>query len=269
VQVVACRTAARGNAVPLLWAQLIGRSHCDVSARAVAIYYPPGGGYGVVGMQSISMTGSSRVDGYHSTSGPYGGGNVDDGQGVASNGIISTGGSAQIVGGAYSSLGPAGTLAANATKTGTPPTPLRYPVPSTGGKDGRDGDFTGRTLAAGTYYFRNFAPGNPLNLTGSVVVYVSGDVGTIREIATYQNLPKNFNLVVTSASNLDIDISVGGNRDVYVDLYAPNSDLNLNGSADLFGRVIAKTIGMAGSSAIHIDESLAPPRTSSGVALVK
>jgi hypothetical protein len=269
VQVIACRTVARGNGVPLLWAQLIGRSYCDVTARAVAIYYPPMGGYGVVGLNSVSMNGSSRVDGYHSDRGAYGGGNVDSGQSVASNGVISTQGSAEIIGAAESTLGPSGTNNAKATRTGTPKTPLRYPVPSTGGKDGTDGDFTGVTLSAGTYYFRDFKPGNPLNLTGPVTVFVSGDVGTVRSVSTFQSLPKNFKLVVTSASNFDIDIAVGSNRDVFADVYAPNSDLSLTGSADLYGRVIARSISMGGTSGIHIDESLAPPQTSSGVALVK
>src|SRR4051794_10402404 len=55
VRIKAERSAARGNPVPLLFGQIIGRGTCDVRVTAIAIQPPVP--FGVVGLDFISMTG--------------------------------------------------------------------------------------------------------------------------------------------------------------------------------------------------------------------
>jgi hypothetical protein len=50
-------------------------------------------------------------------------------------------------------------------------------------------------------------------------------------------------------------------------VYAPQSDITLSGSGDIYGSVLGKSISMTGSSAIHYDMNLSG--TSGQIALVK
>lgn len=94
VRVTAHRLANRGNGVPLALAGIFGRGSCDVSVQAIAVS-APGPSYGIIGLNSISMSGSSN-DSYISTTGAF-----SSNAFVATNGQLSMSGSTDIKGNAY------------------------------------------------------------------------------------------------------------------------------------------------------------------------
>ena len=56
------------------------------------------------------------------------------------------------------------------------------------------------------------------------------------------------------------------------ELYAPDTDFTVGGKAQLFGRIIARTISVSGSAGLHYDEALPPAGSDvkpSGIVLVK
>src|SRR4051812_16116622 len=66
IEVRARRTAQHGSAIPLIFAQILGLSGCDIQATAIAAI--PDNYYGVVGLNSISMGGNTSTS-YWSSSG--------------------------------------------------------------------------------------------------------------------------------------------------------------------------------------------------------
>ncbi|MGH7176544.1 MAG: TadG family pilus assembly protein, partial [Tepidisphaeraceae bacterium] len=104
-------TSERGNAVPLLFAMVIGRANCDVHASATATSEPESG-YGMVGLDHILMKGNTMSSYWSDGSGPAG----DQGD-VASNGDIALGGNSQIQGNAWP--GPGGAVSDPSKVTGS------------------------------------------------------------------------------------------------------------------------------------------------------
>lgn len=56
------------------------------------------------------------------------------------------------------------------------------------------------------------------------------------------------------------DFLVGQGTQVYGTIYAPDSTVSIQNSADVFGRVLAERLVMSQGGAIHIDKSLTTPR---------
>lgn len=73
---------------------------------------------------------------------------------------------------------------------------------------------------------------------------------------------KAASLIVYAESAVDFDMR--GSPSVRGVLYAPTANVNLSGSADWYGAVLAKAIEVSGSGAIHADESLLQPAGGSG-----
>jgi hypothetical protein len=263
VSVTCRRAASRGNAVPLLFGAVVGVREVDLSASATALLTAPAAGYGIIGLDWVQMGGSSRIDSYRSDLGSYGGANVFANGSVGSNGQITNGGASRINGSADSLLGSSGNARANANRRDQLAKPLNYPVKKGSKAAGADGDFTGGLLVDGTYYFNDFRPASTLTLTGPVTVYADGAV-QVRNVYAYQNRPGNFKLNVTSSA----DVSVGANGAVYIDLYAPMSNVRVTGTGDLYGQVLGKTVRTWGNGKIHYDESL-PTGGTRSISIVK
>ena len=71
IEIICRRVASRGTAVPLLFASLIGKSSCDVSATSIAyIAASAPGGAGFVGLSSFSSSGIT-TDSYNASAGTY------------------------------------------------------------------------------------------------------------------------------------------------------------------------------------------------------
>ena len=282
VRVTARRSAARGTGVQLMFARLIGMSTCDAHAGAIATVAPKQ--YGVVGLDFINLKGNT-TDSYWSNTGP------DPGNwgGVASNGDITLGGSANVVGDARPGPGHAVSNPAKVSGVSSPlPAPLSYPEADPapyGPANNDDGnvpaaarsgpDFHSNSdvsLPGGTYFFRDFTVDGSanVNFTGPTVVYAYGAVNVTGRLGTSGNLPKNLRIVTVrdpSSGSAPGTISLGSNGSVYADVYAPLSPLTTSGTGDLYGSIVAKSVDMSGSSAVHFDLSLR--NAAGGVQLVR
>jgi Flp pilus assembly protein TadG len=268
----AVQVTARRNPIPLLFAQLLGMKSCNVTAVSVARYTPSQGGFGIVGIDSLSMKGTPETDSYDSSKGSYGASNIGNYGNVASNGDIDLQGNPTVNGWAY--YGSSGSINGVAHADGSQnlvkslsyqsvSTPSSYDnssIASSGYLDKQNPpNFTMHsnnssvTLAPGTYYFNNFtATGGTINVTGPVTIYVAGSVSLTGNVDDGE-LPSNLTVNVLPSSP---SVNFGGNSSLYAQVYAPDTAVTGGGTGDFYGSVIGQTLSLGGTGAIHYDSSL-------------
>ncbi|WP_428940110.1 DUF7305 domain-containing protein [Fontivita pretiosa] len=281
VRITARRTAQRGNPVPLLFARIIGRAHCDVTASAIAMKKT---GYTLVGIDSVALSGVARIDSYNSADGSYDPSRAGDKTVVVSNGNITVGSACTIYGEAHP--GPGASLIGAASVTGSTaplPAPLSFPMPSvdpdynnapiasylTAANDLDMGGKKTYTLNTGVYSVRNVSLAGTANLRvrGQVTLYVSGSLLLNGTVDVQSERPGDFKIRMTAPGT---SVSIGGNSALYADLYAPASTVTISGTGDFFGTVVGKTLSVIGRAGIHYDESTMPyGGGGAGIALVE
>jgi len=272
VRVTVRRTAANGNAVPLVFARVLGRGSCDVLAFAVSTSRPTG--YGVIGLDYITMAGNA-TDSYWSTSGEF----VENAGAIGSNGDITLSGSSAVHGDANPGInhtvygqsrvsgGTASILTpfefANGSSAGHDTINDNYNVPS--GVISQ-GSFlppanTDYTLPGGFYFFKDFymSNNNTLTFTGAATIYCYGNFTLWGGANTSGKLPGNLNIVMVPNPYTGIapgTLTIGSGTELYANIYAPQSPIVLSGNGDIYGSVLGKSVDMTGNSAIHYDLSL-------------
>lgn len=266
IRVRAERTSAHNNAVTCFFAGIIGKGKTDAHAISIGTV---SGGYGLVGIAGITLSGNSSI-GYSSTTGvtsPHGS--------IASDGNITLSGSTNIQGDARPGPGMSVSMTGSASVTGsTAPLPawLIYPNASAGSaattnNDSSAGGFWNPgtndfnisgsntlTLPGGVYYFHNFTTSGSSTLTfsGAATVYVTGKIAMSGSTMTASNLPKNLSFQVIGPGTINISSSSA----LYASIYAPQSDVALSGSGAIYGSVLGWTINMSGTSNIYYDLAL-------------
>jgi Flp pilus assembly protein TadG len=287
VRITAVRTAARGTGIPLLFAQIIGQSKCDLHVTVTAKFTAPQR-FGIVGLASVSMNGNS-ADTYYSAAGATtwqsAATNLVD---VMSNGNISLSGGATIHGNANPGIGKTVSTSGGSTVTGSTAnltTTLSYPNATAGSASttnnnaslsatyfnsgNRNFNVAGGasvTLPGGTYYMNDLtlSGGSSLSFSGPVVLYLTGKLDfSGGSVSTSGSLPTNMQINMCSTNT----VNLSGSSTIYATVYSPSSDLTLSGTTSFCGSVIAGTITMSGSATIHYDKSLGG--TGSGVTLVQ
>ena len=272
VKVTARRTAARGGAVPVAFAGLLGIGPVDVQASAVARMLP--GGFGVVGLDGITMSGNSTMAYWShtgTTSTRFGS--------IASNGNIGLSGNAFVNGDARP--GVSGTVTgAVGTVTGSTArltAPLSYPPmsgsaartsnnnASAGAYVNSSGDFSMSSdsvlsLPGGTYYFKSFMISSKaqLSFTGPATIYCWGSFSLSGSCVTNGALPKNLTIVSCTGPNGEPpgDVSLSGESALYASVYAPLSGVTISGQADLYGSVVGRHVTLSGNGQIRYDLNL-------------
>lgn len=279
------RTTARGNPIRLYFAAVLGISRNDIENQAIAyIKGNPSNGYGLVGLDFISMTGNqARVDGYDPSKGAYNPDNlVPNGGSIASNGDISLNNS-----NVYGDVRAGGDINGknNTLITGWQApldTPLSFPPATLP---------AGAQLLSPTYFepknvLLNQSGGGsvsfpanysfPYNLTddkgnhtisvnGYVALYVNGDL-KIDGTSVIASEPIQLRIYVIGNHT----VTIGGNVSQSFELYAPQSDVTINGNPDFFGSIIAKSITIPGNARVHYDQSNAfGPLSKYQIALVR
>ena len=279
VKVATRRTAARGSAVPLMWASLLGKSNCDVEALAIAAVGAES--YGVIGLNWVLMKGNSTSS--YWSDGAGGAGSLGN---VASNGDITLTNGATINGNARSY---GGTVSGGTISGSTSPLamPLSFPPGDAGiyattndnnlipnwAKLGNRlilGKNQSLTAPGGNYYFRDVttSTGSSLTFLGPTTIYCWGTFKMTSQTATASSLPKNLKIVMctgpTGQTPGSLTISAGAA--LYADIYAPQSAVSIGGKGDIYGSVLGLTVEMSGSGEIHYDLSL---KGTGGIAIVK
>lgn len=287
IRVTARRTSATGNAVPLFFARVVGRSQFDVIASAIATKGAPGLNYGMMGISEVEMEGNAQTDSYNSAVAPYSAGYGPDKGGVATNGEMEIEGNAvvrgdarrmsglpEISGGArvIGSTSPSGSALVfpPATSNGYSYTNNNNSSIPGGFRPGQDMRVNSNALIhidAGNYFFNNFTmTDGRLNVRGPATIYVSGNLTIEGNAQTLGNRPGDLRFVVLGGGEVEIT----GNNGVYADVYAPRSEVEIEGNKHLYGRVVGRTVELENNAQLHYDESLAPPGGQGGsIALVR
>lgn len=277
------RTAATMNPVRLFFGPILGTSEADVTATATAIYdHWLCGPF--VGIQSVSVPGTPRTDSFDSTEGWYVSTAARDRGSVCSDGPINIDGNAVIRGDARAGKGYDVTITGTAQVTGdigNREIPLNLPatdatqaasindnaqVPlvlkgnswvspvDAAGNFLLDGN-KNINLPQGTYFFRDFtlAGNSVLTVSGPTTIYVTGNLyrGGLVTVNNLSNRACNLQIIMTGGT-----AAVTSGNDFYGVIYAPNTDVTVDGSADLYGAIVGKTLTLTGTGAGHYDESL-------------
>jgi len=118
----------------------------------------------------------------------------------------------------------------------------------------------GSSLGTTTYNFRSFT------LNGSTLLRIVGPVQI--NVANGMTYNGNESTTIGSLKPSDVKINVvsgsftlNGSADAIGIVYAPNVNVNINGSGDFFGSIVGNRITLNGNGDIHVDENSA----SSGV----
>ena len=266
--------AAEANAVqvtlarstPLVFGQVVGASSFSVKVRSIASLTSNTGAYSIVGLNSIKMTNDSFTDGYRSSAGPWSPATRTYTGAIASNGTITLIDSADVYGDARCGVGKTTSVLNLAKVYGLKaplPKPLTFPsvtVPA-GAIDIGDVNMSGgsSSLPGGTYVIGSMRMSGTAQhtWTGPVVLYfrsnysIDGDAA----INTYQNKPANRKMFFLPTCKTGY---WGGSHSCIADMYGPDTDFTVSGSADLYGRIVARSIVVQGTGGMHFDQDLPP-----------
>ena len=113
----------------------------------------------------------------------------------------------------------------------------------------------GLTLPEGTFYFTSaLIDGQAtVTITGPTVIYISGPATfTGGGLINVTQDPKNL-IIYSTGTTMTVDGSAG----FYGGIVAPNAEVNLTGTSEYFGTIIARVLNMFGNTTIHVDEQLA------------
>jgi Flp pilus assembly protein TadG len=278
VRVTTRRDASSGNAVGALFGRLLGVVAHDLSATATAKILPliPGA-IGAAG--SITISGNVTIDSYDSTQGPYDPATAGDDGDIAAGGDVSIGGRAEING---TVRGATVSSSGNATTGGTSFSRRSMEFPSVdisgaqasnnnsnlplimkGNKLASPLDASGNfsltggeqyNMPPGVYLFNDLSLGgqSSISISGPTDIYLTGDLDTSGgDVINSTQDPNNLRIFMTGG-NAQLNASV----DWYGLLYAPDSEVTINGSADVYGAIIGANVTASGSGEIHFDAGL-------------
>jgi hypothetical protein len=270
----AVRLTGRRTVTPIFGAYL-GAQPLSITVNAVCTV--AGTGYGLIGIDSVSMGGNSTAS--YSSSGAT----VPTDKGsVASNGNITLGGSSQINGDVYAGVGKSVTGGTVSGTRGNLTGTLAFPpgdgtaywaannnslIPGSYFQNGQRhftmGNNQNVTLPGGIYVWNdvNIGAGANLTFSGPATIYCYGDFNMNGHATTNLNLPANLTIIMCPAPNngkLPGNLSIGGTAALHATIYAPQSAVTLSGTGDIYGSVLGKSVSMTGTSKIVYDMSLDP-----------
>jgi hypothetical protein len=250
----------------------------------------------LIGLDSVSITGSGYADSYNSTGGyPATKSSLVN---VLSNGTITLGNSGKVWGNVRStragvSMSGASQVTGNATagttvsRTGSatvggtitnnalapvmtlPSVPACTPFSSNSGISGTysynssTGDLSLKgvniaTLANGNYCFHNVTLTNSgqLKVNGPVTIRLTGALNASGATSFTNTTGIPGNLRILSSYSGANGVTLGNGTNVQMLIYAPQTGVSISGTAPLFGTVAGKTLTVGNSGTIHYDTTL-------------
>jgi Flp pilus assembly protein TadG len=278
VRVTCRRTKNTGNPLKLFIAPILGTESFDLTVSATARLKSSRCGL-FIGLEAVTMSGSSHTDSYRSNDGPYNSLGARDQGHVCTNGNIKMSGSTAIRGNGHP--GPEGSVDSSSSvgvlgSTDPLPEPISFPpvdpgdassvndngsipmsdegiAPLNGGEFKLSGG-DGVDLPPGTYYFSKMtlSGGSAIRISGATVIYVSGECslsgGSVTNLTA---LPKNLQLNVMGSKCV-----ISGGSEFYGIVYAPTAKVERSGDSDYFGSIVGRELVLSGSGGLHGDESL-------------
>jgi Flp pilus assembly protein TadG len=277
VRVTARRTAARGTAIPLVFARLVGKSTCDINAVSIA-KLAGGPRSEFVGLNGVHVHDRTYFLSYSSAVDPNptittGLSNAD----VGSNGSFQFGGNNHIYGDLL--MGPSASMVGTTQVTGsttvlsapiaTPTSPAWSPGANPGGISQNYTVSSDTTLPGGTYWFTSLSISKNLTFSGPATVYVNGDVDMSADEAdlrAYNSIPSNLKIYQIGSHTF------GGNRNeltIIADVEAPGSDFSAHDDLVFKGNGIFDSIDLHDDCHFFADETSGVGTNGVRISLVK
>lgn len=279
VRISTRKSAANGNPVRWLVGQALGRQAIEISASATAALLPelPGG---ISATGSIDMSGNASIDSYDASQGPYDPATAGQEGDIVADGTISLGGSSTVKGdvkGASVSAGGNATVTGSMGSTRRPvdlpsvdtsvvetdndnaSLPLYEQGNSTGSPLDADRNFSlsggvDYEIPPGNYYFNDFSLSGQSSITisGPTNIYLTGDLDTSGgDVLNSSQNPSDLRILMTGGSAV-----INASIDTYLLLYAPDSDVTVSGSGEVFGAIVGNNVEFSGTGDVHFDVSL-------------
>ena len=107
------------------------------------------------------------------------------------------------------------------------------------------------TMPAGTYYFTSMSISGTLNVTGSAVIYCTGDISTSGNGIVNSATPLGLIIYCTGTS-----VTMGGTSDFVGCLFAADATVNMHGTPGYYGSIVANDLDLRGTADVHYDEAL-------------
>ena len=267
VRITARRAGA--NAVPLMFARILGRATADVSASAVVV--APQSLVGFTGLNGITFKNNTFIGSYDSASVTKPNSSQSTGKSlISSNSTIEAHNHVELDGNVV--IGPAGSVSGVTVegKTTKKPTAIAAPPSPAAGTGtnplGLPADYTVSTatvLPAGTYRFTALAVNANLSFSGVAVVHVNGDISIDNKtsITAYQGRPSNLKIYQTGANR-----SFYANNDFEITacIIAPNSNFVANNKLTFYGTAVFQSIEAKNNADVFVDERAMSEAVSGG-----
>lgn len=274
IRITARRIAARGNAIELFFARVLGMRTCDVSASSI-VRRTTGGMRGFTGLDGIEFKNNAFIGSYQSsvTTNPSPGSSTGNGE-LQSNATVKFKNNATVNGNV--TLGPGGDVESNNNLTisgstvtqssahTAPALPTWSPVANPNGVPQNYTVNSNTTLPGGTYWFTSLNISKRLTFSGPATVHVNGNIWTDDSIVTYQSKAANLTIYQHGSSrtfDVDKDLTLVAN------VYAPGSDLTGNNKLHLHGSGVYKSILAKNNAEFFFDEEASGGSGSGGSSL--
>lgn len=277
----AMRVMTLQNHINFFFAPIMNQSSGDVTRMATAV---SGGGIcaGVWGDIEIWSHGDLIIDSYDSAVGDYGGSNVNANGDLCSCQDLRIGGSVEVHGDAMYGIGHDFTgngsvyevwgmvrehechfpvIAADfqAAFQNNDNNLIQIEPEVNGGHNGRQRrlDLVSDETAyfpGGTYYFDavRVTGQSQVVITGPTDIYISGNAsfggGGITNVT---GDPKNLHIYMERG-----DLSISGNANFYGGIYAPDSNVDMSGTTNIYGMIIGDNVQFGGTTFMHVDEMM-------------
>ena len=262
LKITASLSAARGNAIPLLFGKAIGMGTCDVHANCTAFYVnnPPGG---IVGYGSIQVQNNTLFASYNSLVNTNPTPNSASSNAVVgSNGTFDGGNNGIIKGNAF--IGPSGSLTGfsltghQVTQTLTQPTlPTWAPGLNPGAVPPVFVVASNISLPGGTYWFNSLTiTTGSLTFTGPAVVSVNGPCDINGGLYAANLIPANLRFY--QYGNNTFGESSTNIMNVVADIWAPNADFIMKNNGTFRGRAYFHSFTAKNNAQVYYDESFGP-----------
>jgi hypothetical protein len=285
VQVDIARTAEKNGSISLFFGHMLGTDKADIDCTAIAMY-DRGPCGPLIGIDWVSVPGDPTTDSYNSNLGSYDSQVPGDEGNLCSDGPIGLEGNPIVNGDAKAGRGYRTTLEGASIVTGNTQPRLRplnlhdvdaspyefnndnstlpgiqkgnnlvSPIDNQGNfllDGGADYD-----LPPGTYYFNDLTltGQSTLNITGETFIFLTGDLDTAGGyVINTTEIPENLQFLMVGGPGSTAIVTSA--VDFYATVYAPQTSVELRGSADFYGVVVGKDLTVTGTGDIHYDEGL-------------
>jgi Flp pilus assembly protein TadG len=293
---------ARKTSIQLIFAPVYGATQSNLTTDAIAFVRADEEGFGFIGLDFITTTGTILVDSFNGAAGPYPGqanGNLNGN--MASNGPITATGTVDIRGDARPGVrqGPPQITGGSIITGWQAPlevpldTATKYAVKIMPGADINTTGISPQTslvppkgkkppspfstfepkvatsVAAGVYRLGGIdmsKSGVNVTISGVVKMYVDGDIAIHGGNVKYANSSSRLELYVTKAGT---SVDLTGNATVAFGIWAPLTDIKVAGNTEFYGYMLGKSLTFHGTSGLHYDESMGAALGPLQITLVK